>query len=973
MSCPSTWVDWTALLAHWGFAGELDVSLGARQRYATDASVYEELPLGVVWPRSVADLQLLVRLASMTGVSLTARGAGTSLAGQAIGAGLVVDMTRHFTRVLALDVEARTVTVEPGVVLDQLNAQLRPHGLWLALDTSTANRCVIGGVVGNNSCGAYSVAYGTPRDQIVSAKVVLSDGELVTFADESATDYAARKQLPTVEGRLRVLLDELMCQREAILTAFPDETLVRRNTGYALDALAQQPRWSGGSAQAAESGQANLAPLLCGSEGTLGLVSEVTFLLQPLPGARALLVVHFDDLFAALDATQALLATGAVAVELIDAPTLDCTRGHAGFDRFRFWLQGAPAAVQVVEFFAVDDAELAQRLTQARALVQGWEAVSAAVVLQGADMAAVWEIRKGGLGLLMGKVTAKKAVAVIEDAAVPIRHLSAFMRDVRALMAELSVSCIYYGHASVGLIHLRPELDLTLAGDKARFVQLAQRVSELVKGYRGSLSGEHGDGRLRAPFVAQQLGQPVYGWLKRLKETMDPAGMFNPGKVIGEAPIDQSWRVPVTQVQVPTGFDWQAERGFAAAVEKCNGAGACRKSGGVMCPSFMATQDDAFSTRGRANLLRFALQQPDPVAAMSADALQDALALCLGCKGCKSECPASVDMARLKAETLYLTQGRWGGGVRRQLYRWYGRLLPWMNRARGLLGWLNEARAGLGLLGWDRRRQLPVASGEELRRWWQLVGMSQNPPKGRRVAVWLDVFSRYLEPETGRAVIEVLQRLGCVVVPVWLSDSPRLLISQGFLSQARAVLSQALADLAQAGDVWGLVGVEPAELLVLRDDALALLSGDEPAGAHLRRLQGRCWLFEEAMLALAAEAPELSWPALGQAVMVHVHCHQKSLAGVASSRQALALLGVQAQLVEAGCCGMSGSFGYEQPLVSFRIAELGLAPALRAKPAGTLMVACGSSCRTQSVDLGFERPWHMAQLFAQALEMKTGT
>jgi Fe-S oxidoreductase len=555
----------------------------------------------------------------------------------------------------------------------------------------------------------------------------------------------------------------------------------------------------------------------------------------------------------------------------------------------------------------------------------------------------------------MGKVGRKKAVAVIEDAAVPVHHLSAFMRDIRALMAELSVNCIYYGHASVGLIHLRPELDLSDAHDKTLFVQIATRVSVLVKHYKGALSGEHGDGRLRAPFLREQLGDAVYGYLWRIKTAFDANNLLNPNKILTTLTIDSDWRLPVSSQAITTGLDWSAELGFAKSVEKCNGAGACRKTTGAMCPSFQVTQEDAYSTRGRANLLRFALQSPDPVAAMAADDLQDALDLCLGCKACKSECPASVDMTRLKSEVLYQVHGGEAKTPKRYLYRHYAKVLPWLNRLRAIVPWLNRLA---------EVRKLPVADAGDLKTWWVKTGQLQNSADGEGVALWVDVFTRWLHPLQGQAAIRVLQTLGYRVHPVWLSDSPRLLISQGFLTQAKTCLLEALTQL-PVDTIWGLIGIEPSELLILRDDGLALLTRDQQD--PLTALAGRIWLFEEAMLAFANAHPSYQWQSIEQPMTVHVHCHQKSLVGVESTKQALSLLGVSARIVDAGCCGMAGSFGYEQPDVSVKIAHQGLIPALNAMPEGALLVTSGSSCQQQVSDLTNKKGIHIAQVFAQAL------
>jgi FAD/FMN-containing dehydrogenase/Fe-S oxidoreductase len=821
-------------------------------------------------------------------------------------------------------------------------------------------------VIGNNSCGAYSVAYGTPRDQLISCQLVLSDASVVELNKTSQAGYVVKASQSNLEGNIYRKINKLLViHADAIRSAFPDTSLVRRNTGYALDHLLDQPRWS-----ASGTGEANLAGLVCGSEGTLGIVTRATFQLQPLPVARGLLVVHYHDVFAALDATPVLLATGAVAVELIDAPTLAGSKGHTGLDQYRFWLVGEPEAVQVVEYFADSVAELNDALDCAQRQIAADGRHYAIVPVMGSDMQAVWQLRKAGLGLLMGKVAAKKAVAVIEDAAIPIVQLSAFMRDIRQLMTRLSVNCIYYGHASVGLIHLRPELDLTDAADKAKFVDIAQAVSRLVKNYRGALSGEHGDGRLRAPFLPEQFGAQVYAILCEVKQLFDPQGILNPGKIIGLTPIDQQWRRSVAAVHLAEGMDWQAERGFAASVEKCNGAGACRQSVGAMCPSFHITRDDAHSTRGRANLLRFALQSADPRRALAADDLQAALSTCLSCKACKSECPASVDMSRLKSEVAYQTRDLQPKSWRQWVFRYYAALLPWLNWFRMGVRWLNAHPSWLKHLPLLSGRKIPQASTADLMLWWQAQGASANPAQGQRVLVWVDVFSRYLHVDQGKAVIQVLQRLGFVVQPIWLQDSPRMLISHGYFEAARNCLQDALAQLPSAHACWGLVGIEPAELLVLRDDGQALLSAQERQ--PLSQWLDRIWLFDEAMLVYQQQFPNTRWSQLNKKIALHVHCHQKSLAGVSAAQSALSLLSDEVHLLSVGCCGMAGSFGYQQPVLSRQIADHGILQALLDfEKEHTLLCANGSSCQQQLVDFSDWSSWHSAQLFWQALESRT--
>jgi FAD/FMN-containing dehydrogenase/Fe-S oxidoreductase len=954
------------LKERFAFLGEVDSSLGARQRYATDASIYEQLPSCVVFPTCHNDLVALVRFANQFQRKITLRGGGTSLAGQAIGNDIIADISRHMNRILSLDLAKRQVRVEAGVVLDDLNRFLKPHGLWLAIDTSTANRCVIGGVVANNSCGAYSLAYQTPRQQVVAVTAVLSDASSCVFEPLSTEMVQEKKTQTNLEGDIYRCIDAMIFEnKQAILTAFPDPSIIRRNTGYALDALALQSHWH---SRDSEDTQANLSQLICGSEGTLVLMSDVVFQLQPLPLSRGLLVVHFNDVFLALDATAVLLKTAPVAIELIDAPTMAGTKGHAGFQKHRFWIDGEPEAVLVIEYFAETEAQLDVMLKKGIALANGLAGVYASVPVTGANMASVWEVRKAGLGLLMGKVSDKKAIAVIEDTAVPVVHLSAFMRDIRALMASLSVNCIYYGHASVGLIHLRPELDLSQPSDKVLFTKIAAQVSLLVKQYKGALSGEHGDGRLRAPFLNEQFGDAVYKLLVSVKQVFDPNNRFNPDRIIGNLPIDSDWRIPVSSATLVTGFDWQQDGGFAKSVEKCNGAGACRKSTGAMCPSYQVTRDDRFATRGRANLLRFALQSPEPVTTMSETALQEALSLCLSCKACKSECPASVDMSRLKSEVLFQTRKNNRLTFKARLLRHYAAMLPWLNRARYLIPLLDRVRWLFSPFGWDSRRHFPLPDGKDLLNWWEDTGKNNNNATGKLVVVLVDVYSRYLHTESGKSTIVVLQQLGFNVQPIWLTDSPRLLISSGFLNEARVVLSQLVNALVAQVDqekLWGIVGIEPSELLVLRDDALALLAPHDQTA--LATYQNRIWLFEEAMLAFAKTHTDYIWKKANQPVTIHVHCHQKSLVGTELTKQAFALLQAPVTIIDAGCCGMAGSFGYEHTDISLKIAQQVLLPSIADLAEDVSLVSSGTSCQQQVFDFAQRKAIHPAVLFANVM------
>ena len=627
-----------------------------RMLYATDASPYEKLPLGVVRPRHREDCIAIVLHAARHRIPLIPRAAGTSLAGQCVGKGLVVDVSRHMRGIVEIDVATCRARVQPGVILEDLNDALGndalgndapgPHGLQFAPDTSTANRCMIAGMIGNNACGAYSIRHGTTRDHVIEIEAVLADGTLASFGPLDGSALEAKRRLPTLEGRIyREVFEIIDAHRELILQRYPRPEVVRRNTGYALDVLARGRPW------VRDGPTFNLARLLCGSEGTLALVTEATLRLVACASGRLLLCPHFDTLMGAMRGTLVAVRHGPAAVELIDRRILEETRQHLEQRDNRFWIEGDPEAVLIVEFQGEGREALEAR---ALALIEDYrdEGLGYAFPIVRPPLAGrVWDLRKAGLGLLMNRPGRRKAVTVIEDTAVALADLPEYVTRIQALMEKHGTRCVYYGHASVGLLHFRPELDLKDAVDRERFRSIAREVADLVAEYGGSLSGEHGDGRLRAPFVERMLGSEVHVLLKRVKSAFDPEGIFNPQKVLGAAPpLDRDLRAAIRRDPVPAYFDWHEDGGLLGAAERCNGSGACRKRAGrgTMCPSYMATVEETHGTRGRANVFRQLLTQADGRAALSDERLRVVLDLCLLCKGCKSECPASVDMARIE-------------------------------------------------------------------------------------------------------------------------------------------------------------------------------------------------------------------------------------------------------------------------------------------------------------------------------------
>jgi len=953
-----------------------------------DASIFEIQALEVNTPNSPTELVQVVKRCLTNRQPITMRAGGTSLAGQAIGSGVVIDISQHLTHILEYRPEEKEVVVEPGVIQDDLNDFVKPHGLRFAPDTSTSSRAMIGGMIGNNACGSYSVYYGTTREHVKSVDVILADGTETTFGPLSAGLLKSKLAQQDFEGNIyRTVFNLLERHGKTLLDHYPHPSIKRRNTGYALDELYRhhQPFNPKGK-------PFNLAPLICGSEGTLAVIKQACLQLVDLPKHRQLMCAHFDSIEAAMKVVPRLLEFNPAAIELIDKATLDGAKQNRQQQANRFWIQGDPQAVLVIELFDESQTELQNRLQTQQAWLLANGAYYVAVI-DSADSDKVWAVRKAGLGLLMGKVSRKKAVAVIEDAAVPVINLFDFFQDVQALMAELQVNCVYYGHASVGLIHIRPELDLASKTDRVLFETIAKRHAQLVKKYRGAISGEHGDGRLRAPFIKEQVGEQVYSYLLELKHAFDAHGLLNPGVILSDKSNTQHLRANRQPQQIlDTGFDWSRDLSLVDAVEKCNGAGVCRQSvgRGVMCPSYQATRNENDSTRGRSNLLRFALTEPNPQKALNDSALKQALDMCLGCKACKTECPANVDMARLKSEVLYQTQGKhftlktfFNPSV--WVFKNYGKVLANAHKWPATANWLQSRTSVKALLGIDQRRSLPNLVAESQQAWWadyQKRCLSSNP-KQATIKVWVlvDLFSQYQEPDVGKAVLQSLSLLGLQVEAVFLKDSPRVLISKGFLKEAQQALLSILKQLEgwQTGDY--IVGIEPSELLTWRDEAKDLLknSGLKSQQACLfESLTEQACLnlvmsYEELLLDLFAKNALTKLTSLNvpnQTVWLHVHCHQKALAKPMDTQKALELInGVTVKMISSGCCGMAGEFGYKHYEVSKKIANQILLPSLEHAKNGDWIVATGTSCRQQLSDLGGYASLHIAQVFNRVLAL----
>lgn len=931
--------------------GRLHTDRMHRRLYATDASVYRSLPLAVAEPANVEDVRQLVRFANDHGTSLIPRAAGTSLAGQCVGDGIVVDVSKHFNGIGSIDVEQGWVDVQPGVVRDDLNRHLAAHGLFFAPETSTANRAMIGGMVGNNSCGANSIVYGSTRDHVLEMDVVLADGRTATVRPGATDDALA--------GIDRALCDLLAddALRTEIASSFPKPTVTRRNTGYALDALLDRM---------------DLCKLLCGSEGTLAFTTRIRLNLEPLPPPHVrLLCPHFTSVDEALRAVQVVMQHDLQRCELMDRTIMDCTRDHPEYGAYRFFLHGDPDAVLMLEIRADSEDAVEERADSVRRALEGAGLGHACPMVRGPDIDMVWKLRKAGLGLLANMPGDAKAVACIEDTAVAVADLPAYIRSVERLMAEYDQKAVYYAHAGAGELHLRPILDLKRSDDVQMFEEITRRTADLVTRFGGAMSGEHGDGRVRAPVLPDLVGPVVYEAFRTVKRIWDPHGILNPGKIVDPAPMTDDLRYAADRPheEPTTRLRFDDSRGMLRMAEKCNGSGDCRKSaaaGGTMCPSYMATRDERDTTRARANMLREFLTGRDPVDPAEVDA---ALDLCLSCKGCTAECPSSVDMTALKAEWMHRRHQEDGVPLRHRLFGHNARI----NRLASLAPAVHNAVADTAVfkrsVGVHPERSMPHLAPRTFRRAFRQHRRRHPAPDGPAVVLFVDEFTQFYDVAQGMAVVRLLDRLGYDVRVVDHTESGRALLSKGFLNDAGRVVDanvRALADV--VGPDRPLVGIEPSAVLGFRDEYRRLVSDD--LRDDLERIQPHVHLLDEWFAAevRSGRIDANRFQRTDRVIHLHGHCHQKALSDVDATRRILDLIGT-CRVIPSGCCGMAGSFGYEREHydVSMQIGELVLFPAVRAAGDDEIC-AVGTSCRHQIADGTGRDARHWAEMLEETLE-----
>ena len=933
---------------------KINKDLLSRILYSTDASAYREMPLGVFYPESKQDLIDIVKLASAEGFSIIPRAAGTSLAGQVVGKGLVVDVSKHLNKILEINKDERWARVEPGVVLDELNIAVAGFGLCFGPETSTSNRCCFAGMVGNNSCGSHSLVHGSTRDHLLETEMVLSDGSVASFKSCTVEEFEERCKLEGREGEIyRFAANMLHNERvkREIADHFPDPQVRRRNTGYAIDEFLNSER--------------DICKIIAGSEGTLGLISEIKVNLVPiLPKERALLCAHSNRLEDVFKANLIALEHSPVAVELMDANILELSKSNISQNKNRFFIQGTPAAILIAEFAAESKEELAKIVDVAESSLLESGLIYYCSKVYGKDTAKVWELRKAGLGLLTSMKGDVKPVSVIEDTAVAPSRLPDYMSDIVKMLEKHSLSCVFHAHIGTGELHLRPLLNLKNEEDTLLFRTIAGETAKLVKKHRGSLSGEHGDGRLRGEFIPLMTGDYLFGILKELKRAFDPMGIFNPEKIIDTPPMNSSLRyeADVAVREYDTFFDYSAQGGWLRAVEQCNGSGDCRKSSqfaGTMCPSFRVTGNEADSTRGRANVLRELLTKPTTDKVFDQKEILESLDLCLSCKACKSECPSNVDMARYKAEFMQHYYDVKGVSFRSYMIarmadvQRLGSLMPLVYNFFAC----NRLTSSIikKILRFSANRSIPKLSRTTLRQYAKSLSSKKRYEKGV-IFLFADEFTNYNEAEVGVAFIELMNELGYRVIVPNHKESGRAAMSKGLLRRAKKFANQNVSLLKDLiTPETPLVGIEPSAILSFRDEYPALVDSELREAAQEL---SKCALLYDEFIMREVEKGNISADSFtneAKKIILHGHCHQKALASVEPSAAMLSLpQNYTVETLPTGCCGMAGAFGYEKEHydVSIAVGNQTLFPLINAATTAseTIISAPGTSCRQQILD-----------------------
>ena len=925
--------------------------------YATDASAYRMLPLAVAYPKNSEDIVKLIQFATENKISLTPRTAGTSLAGQTVGNGIIVDVSKYFTRIISFDADKKTVTVQPGVIRDELNIYLKPYGLFFGPNTSTSNRCMMGGMVGNNSSGTTSIRYGVTRDKIVEIKAILSDGSLATFKELTSDEFLEKTKGDSLESTIYKKIYEELSNVEAqkeIVAEFPKPEIHRRNTGYAVDILLKSELFSGTEPTI------NLGKLLCGSEGTLAFTTEITLKVDDLPPTNNVMVVaHFHSIQESLEAVVVAMKHHLYTCEMMDDTILDCTKTNREQAKNRLFIEGNPKAIMMFEI-ASDIMEEAEN--QANALVEDLQKNNfgyALIKLYGADIDKIIELRKAGLGLLGSIVGDNKAADSIEDTAVELSDLPSYIAEFAAMMKRYNQEAIYYAHAGAGEIHLRPVLNLKKKEDVVLFRTIATEVAHLVKKYRGSLSGEHGDGIVRGEFLPFMIGNKNYELLKRIKSAFDPNAILNIGKIVNTSKMDENLRVEAGREEpdIQTIQDFSDSLGILRLAEKCNGSGDCRKlpsAGGTLCPSYRATRNEKDTTRARANALREYLTNSEKDNKFNHKELYEVFELCVSCKACAIECPSNVDVAALKAEFLYQYQKANGFSIRNKIFANNAKLNQWGSLFPSFTNFMVNLPLVKKSMGVAPKREVPLLAKTTFRKWYQNHQAKvhiKNFPNGK-VYLFCDEFTNYYDVSVGIDAFELLTELGYKVEIVDHEESGRAFISKGFLEEAQAVTNKNVTIFKDLiSENTPLIGIEPSAILTFRDEYLRLAKDKDSAEKLSKNALTIEEFFKKEITSGKIHSEYFS--DIEKSIKIHGHCHQKSMSSVEATFAMLNLpKNSTVTIYNSGCCGMAGSFGYEKEHyeISMQMGEDTLFPKIRATNSETAIAAAGTSCRHQIFD-----------------------
>ncbi|MEA5138451.1 FAD-binding and (Fe-S)-binding domain-containing protein [Arcicella rigui] len=985
--------------------GELHYDTVMRTLYATDASAYREMPQAVALPKSIEDIRKLINFARENKTSIIPRTAGTSLAGQVVGNGIVVDVSKNFTKILEVNKEEHWVRVQPGVVRDVLNIELKKHGLFFGPETSTANRAMIGGMVGNNSCGSNSVVYGSTRDHLMEVKAILADGTDVVFKSDDLNTFKNLVQSAQSKNGSATLLDKIYLKTNEVLSneknqaeirnEFPKPSIERRNTGYALDMLLNcEPYTEGGK-------PFNFCELIAGSEGTLCFLTEIKLHVNDLPPKEiGLVCVHFNDVQESLKANLIALKYKPSASELIDHYILECTKTSVEHSQNRFFVKGDPGALLVVELRSDNKEDIEK---QAKAMEAEMRAAGLGYhfpVVYGEDTKKVWNLRKAGLGLLSNLPGDEKAVAVIEDTAVDVNDLPDFIREFNEILSANNMYSVHYAHAGSGEIHLRPIINLKTVEGNKQFRLIAEQIATLVKKYKGSLSGEHGDGRLRGEFIKQMVGDHNYELMKEVKRTWDPYNVFNPNKIVDTPPMDTFLRYTPGQ-QTPefkTTFRFH-DQDILQHAEQCNGSGDCRKtplSGGTMCPSYMATRNEKETTRARANILREFLTHSDKANRFNHEEIKEVFDLCLACKGCKGECPSNVDVAKLKMEFLHQYYKENGVPLRSRMVGNFSSLSKVASYVPWAYNFIFETPAlrkiANTVVGFHPDRTMPLLSNTTFKKWAN-KNLTPNPSPAERgtitqtksplstgegsgvrlkqVFLFIDEFTNYNDVEIGIKTVKLLNRLGYEVLIPNHAESGRPQLSKGLLDDAKKLANQNVSLLKDViNSETPLIGIEPSAILTFRDEYPDLVNDDLVEAA--KALAKNTFMVEE-FLAKEIDAKRISkkvFTTEKRLVKLHGHCQQKALSSLVPAKKTLSLPeNYEVQIIPSGCCGMAGSFGYEKEHfeLSNQVGELVLFPTIRQQGEDVIIAASGTSCRHQIHDGTGRTAKHAVEILYEAL------